>query len=177
MFARLVGVSSALQAKRAIWGYIFLLPWLLGLIIFWLGPILASFYLSFTKYDVISDPQFIGLDNYQRAFSQDDQFWPSLGRTFQYAVAVVPLGLIGSLFLAILLNRGMKGTNVFRTMFFLPHLTPLVALALLWAWLFHPTVGPINQVLSFVGLPGPGWFASPQWAMPALIVIALATPC
>jgi multiple sugar transport system permease protein len=162
-----------LQAKKSLWAYLFLLPWILGLIIFWLGPILASFYFSFTEYDVISTPRFIGLDNYQKAFRQDDLFWPSLARTFQYSLTVVPLGLVGSLFLAILLNRGMKGTNVFRTIFFIPHLTPLVALALLWTWLFHPTVGPINLALNTVGIPGPGWFASQQWAMWALIVISL----
>ncbi len=171
--ARLLGVSSAMQAKRAAWGYLFLLPWLLGLLVFWLGPILASFYLSLTSYDVLSDPRFIGLENYVTAFTKDDLFWPSLARTFQYSLIVVPLGLAGSLFLAILLNRGMKGTNIFRTLFFMPHLTPVVALALLWTWLFHPTVGPVNQVLGAVGLAGPGWLTSAQWALPALIIISL----
>ena len=173
MVARLLGVSSAMQARRAAWGYLFLLPWLLGLLVFWLGPILASFYLSLTSYDVLSDPRFIGLENYITAFTKDDLFWPSLARTFQYSLIVVPLGLAGSLFLAILLNRGMKGTIIFRTLFFMPHLTPVVALALLWTWLFHPTVGPVNQVLGAVGLSGPGWLTSAQWALPALIIISL----
>ncbi len=173
MVARLLGVSSAMQAKRAAWGYLFLLPWLLGLLVFWLGPILASFYLSLTAYDVLSAPRFIGFENYVTAFTKDDLFWPSLARTFQYSLIVVPLGLAGSLFLAILLNRGMKGTNIFRTLFFMPHLTPVVALALLWTWLFHPTVGPVNQVLGALGLSGPGWLTSAQWALPALIIISL----
>jgi multiple sugar transport system permease protein len=173
LFARLVGVSTTLQARRAVWAYLFLLPWLLGLVIFWLGPIVASFYLSLTSYDVLSPPRFIGLDNYRTAFTTDDLFWPSLWRTFQYSLIVVPLGLVGSLFLAVLLNRGMRGTNVFRTLFFLPHLTPVVALALLWSWLFHPTVGPINEALGVFGIPGPGWLASAAWALPALIIISL----
>jgi multiple sugar transport system permease protein len=85
----------------------------------------------------------------------------------------VPLGLIGSLLLAVLLNRGMRGTHLFRTVFFLPHLTPVVALALLWSWLFHPSVGPINAALGAVGIAGPGWVQSKEWALPALIIIAL----
>jgi len=173
LLARLVGASSPLQAKKAVWGYLFLLPWILGLLIFWIGPILTSFYLSFTEYDVISDPRWVGLANYQQAFFRDDQFWPSLGRTFTYSLVVVPLGLTGSLLLAVLLNRGMRGTNLFRTIFFLPHLTPVVALALLWGWLFHPSVGPVNAALGAIGIPGPGWVQSKEWALPALIIIAL----
>lgn len=171
--AFLVGASSPLQVGDALWGYVFLLPWLLGLVIFFLGPLLASVYLSFTKYDVLSPPHFIGLQNYRMAFFTDPLFWPSLLRTFEYSVAVVPLGLIGSLLLAILLNRGMKGTSVFRTLFFIPSLTPVVALALLWTWLFHPTVGPINAALQFIGIHGPGWLTSQRWALPALILITL----
>lgn len=170
---RLVGAESPLRIKKAIWGYIFLVPWLLGLFLFWIGPILASLYFSFTQYDVLSPPHWIGLANYSKAFFGDDLFWPSLGRTFKYSIVVVPVGLIGSLLLATLLNRGMKGTNIFRTLFFLPSLTPAVALALLWTWLFHPSVGPINVALGFVGIPGPGWLTSSVWALPALIIISL----
>ena len=171
--ARLAGAKTPLQARKALWGYILLLPWLLGLIIFILGPIIASLYLSFTDYEVISPPVWVGLANYQKAFFGDDLFWPSLWRTFEYSIAVVPIGLLGSLFLAILLNRGMKGTNIFRTLFFLPSLTPAVALALLWAWLFHPSVGPINLGLSYIGIQGPGWLTDKNWALPALIIISL----
>lgn len=171
--ARLAGAKTPLQARKALWGYVLLLPWLLGLIIFILGPIIASLYLSFTDYEVISPPVWVGLANYQKAFFGDDLFWPSLWLTFKYSIAVVPIGLLGSLFLAILLNRGMKGTNVFRTLFFLPSLTPAVALALLWAWLFHPSVGPINLGLSYIGIQGPGWLTDKNWALPALIIISL----
>ena len=173
IFGRLVGARSPVQANQAKWGYIFLLPWLLGLIIFWIGPILISAYFSVLEYDVLSPPIFIGIDNYTRAFSGDKQFWPSLGRTFYYSIVVVPLSVFGSLWLAMLLNQKLKGTNFFRTLFFLPHLIPAVALAVLWIWLFHPSVGPINLILSWVGIDGPGWLASKQWAVPALIVISL----
>ena len=172
-WGRLVGAKTLLEADEAIWGVIFLMPWLLGLLIFILGPILASAYFSFTEYEIISPPKFIGLDNYVKAFTDDSQFWPSLGRTFTYAIAMVPLSITGSLALAMLLNQGLKGTNIFRTLFFLPSLTPAVALAILWIWLFHPTVGPINTALGWFGIPGPGWLTSKDSALPALIVISL----
>jgi len=170
---RLMGARTRLEAKEARWGYIFLLPWLLGLIIFWIGPILASAYFSVLEYDVLSPPEFIGLDNYVRAFTGDKLFWPSLWRTFYFSLVSVPAAVFGSLLLAILLNQGLKGTNIFRTVFFLPHLTPAVALAVLWIWLFHPSVGPINLMLGWVGIDGPGWLRSREWALPAVIIISL----
>ena len=173
IFGKLAGAKSLLEADEAKWGYIFLVPWILGLIIFWVGPILASAYFSVLEYDVLSPPKFIGIENYVRAFTADKQFWPSLVRTFYYSIVVVPLSIVGSLLLAILLNQKLKATNFFRTLFFLPHLTPAVALAVLWIWLFHPTVGPINAMIESIGLNGPGWLTSKQWAMPALIIISL----
>ncbi len=173
LVARLVGAKSPLETKQALWGYVFLMPWLLGLTIFLVGPILISAYLSFTEYDVLSSPQFIGLSNYARAFTGDKQFWPSLGRTLYYSIVVVPVGLIGSLALAMLLNQGIKGTNIFRTLYFLPHLTPAVALAVLWVWIFHPSLGPVNTMLGWIGIDGPGWLTSKQWALPALIIITI----
>jgi len=173
LLTRIVGAKSPTQARRALWAYLFMLPWLIGLVVFWIGPIIASFYLSFTTYDVMSPPSFIGLANYHKAFFEDELFWPSLLRTFEYSLVVVPVGLAGSLFLAILLNRGLRGTNIFRTLFFLPSLTPAVALAILWTWLFQPQVGPINLALSTIGIKGPGWLASDVWALPSLIIITL----
>jgi multiple sugar transport system permease protein len=125
------------------------------------------------EYDVLSAPEFIGIDNYTRAFTADKLFWPSLWRTFYFSIVSVPIMVFGSLMLAMLLNQQLKGTNIFRTIFFLPHLTPAVALAVLWIWLFHPSVGPINLMLSWIGIDGPGWLASKQWALPALIIISL----
>jgi multiple sugar transport system permease protein len=174
---RLLGYESAGRAREALWGYLFLLPWLLGLVLFVAGPMLASLALSVTRYDIIRAPAFIGLANYARAFVGDELFWPSLGRTFTYAVLAVPLGLAGSLGLALLLNRGLRATPLFRTVYFLPHLTPAVAAAILWQWLLHPEVGPINYLLGGLGLPRPGWFASPQWALPSIILVNLWMYC
>lgn len=170
---RLFGYSSMAELRECLWGYLFAIPWLLGLLIFVIGPILVSMALSFTKYDVIRWPTFIGTANYKRAFFEDDLFWPSLARTFKYALAVVPLGIGGSLCLALLLNQGLFGTNLFRTFYFMPHLTPAVAMALLWTWLLHPTIGPVNYLLSLIGIKGPGWFASSEWALPSVIIVNL----
>jgi multiple sugar transport system permease protein len=173
LLARIVGAESDLAVHRAVWGYAFLSPWAVGLIIFFLGPIFASAYYGFTEYDVLSPPRFIGLANYAKAFSGDELFWPSLGRTFRYSIVVVPVGVVGSLILALLLNQKVKGTNLFRTFFFLPSLTPAVALALLWKWLFHPVLGPINLFLGLFGIQGPAWLSSKDWALPALVVVSL----
>jgi multiple sugar transport system permease protein len=164
---------SRIRAREVLWGYVFAIPWLVGLAIFVVGPMLASLVLSFTKYDVITPPQPIGLANYVEALSKDDLFWSSLQRTFEYAVIVVPVGLAGSLVLALVLNQGFSGTNLYRTLYFLPSLTPAVAAGILWQWLFDPSVGPINFVVGSLGLPKPGWLASPAWALPAVMLISL----
>lgn len=173
LLAKIVGARSQLALRRATWGYIFLSPWIVALIVFLLGPIFASAYFGFTEYDIIDSPTFVGLANYRKAFVEDRLFWPSLWRSLKYSLVVVPVGLIGSLILAMLLNRGVTATNLFRTLLFLPSLTPTVALALLWKWLFHPTLGPINTGLGWVGIQGPAWMVSKQWALPAIIIISL----
>lgn len=173
LLARMVGSRSPQGTRKALWGYIFISPWLLGLLFFIGGPIVASLYLSFTKYDILSAPQFVGFQNYQYAFSQDVLFWPSLGRTFYYAVVAVPLGLVGSLALAMLLNQRLKGTNFFRTCFFLPSLTPSVALSVLWLWLLQPKLGLVNSLLSNIGLGGYPWLTDSHTVIPSFILIAL----
>src|SRR5258708_38654697 len=100
LLARIVGVGTMMQARDAVWGYVFLLPWAIGLIVFWLCPILMSFVLSFTQYDVISAPLFIGLENYRAAFFGDKLFWPSILRTFEYSRILVPVRVVRALILA-----------------------------------------------------------------------------
>jgi multiple sugar transport system permease protein len=173
LLARIVGVQSMTQARDAVWGYVFLLPWIVGLLVFFLGPILGSFYLSFTEYDVISPARFIGIDNYTKAFFNDNLFWPSILRTFEYSAIVVPASLIGGLGLAIMLNRRLSGTNVFRAIFYIPTLTPAVALVLLWGWLLQPEIGPVNLMLKVIGIQGPIWLQSKDWALPSIIMINL----
>jgi multiple sugar transport system permease protein len=164
---------TSLKRQEAIAGFVYISPWLLGFMAFTAFPFLASFYLSFTDYTVISEPRFAGFANYVEALSGDDLFWGSLRRTFTYAVVGVPLGILGSLACALLLNQGLKANTLFRVLFFLPSLTPLVALALLWSWIFQPDFGVLNFLLAKVGIDGPGWLSSIEWALPSLIIMAL----
>ena len=166
---------KSLRAKEAIAGYIFLLPWLLGLVLFIFGPMMTSGFLSFTRYDVVNPPQFVGLKNFIEIFTKDRLFWPSMMLTFRYALIVVPLSLVGALSAAMLLNQALRGTTWFRTFFFLPHLTPIVAAAVLWGWIFNADVGPINHwIRTITGSDNaPGWFRDPDWAMTGLIIMAM----
>lgn len=170
-----VGGRTPQESRRALYGYLFIAPWLIGLIVFVAGPILASLYLGFTTYDMLSPPRWVGLANYQKALFQDPLFWPSIVRTFYFAIVYVPLGLIGSLLLAMLLNQGLRATNFYRTAFFLPSLTPSVALSVLWLWLLHPKLGPVNQVLGLVGLGNFPWLTDSTTVIPSIILISLAT--
>ncbi len=154
-------------------GYLWISPWVIGFIIFSLGPIIASAYLSLTQYKIGGTPVWIGLENYREAFFVDKQFWPSLGRTIYYSLAVVALGGTLSLLAAILLNQKIKGRPIYRALYYLPSLTPVVALAILWRWLLQPKVGLVNTLLAQVGVTGPGWLTDRDWAIPALILIAL----
>lgn len=173
LLARIVGGKTPYETNKAMWGYIFITPWLLGLAIFILGPIIATLFLSFTKYDILGAPEWVGFDNYRTAFFNDHLFWPSLGRTMYYALVMVPLSLTGSLLLALLLNQGLKGTSTFRTLFYLPYLTPAVAAAVIWVWLLHPSLGPMNALLDQLGIGGFAWLTSRATVIPSLILIGL----
>lgn len=166
---------SRLVVRQNILGYLWISPWLLGFLVFTFGPMLASLGFSFTNYRVINNARWIGLENYRYALFEDDLFWSSLAITFYYMIASVPLGLLGSLFLAILLNQRLRGETWYRTFFFLPSLTPLVAAAILWIWILHPEVGLLNYLLSLVGIDGPPWLGSSTWAMPSIVLITLWT--
>ena len=162
-----------LARREALEGYVCLAPWALGFVLWIAGPMLASFALAFTEYDVISSPKLVGLANFERAFFKDELFWSSLGRTFYYAALTVPLGVAGSLAAALLLNQRLRGTRFYRAAFFLPHLVPTVASALLWVWVLQPDFGLVNYLLDLVGIKGPPWFGSKEWAIPSIALIAL----
>jgi multiple sugar transport system permease protein len=172
LLARIVGTKTKFQTQRALWGYVFALPWVIGLFVFWVGPILASFYFSFTSYEVVGAPKWLGLENYIRAFTKDSLFWPSMGRTFTFALFYVPVAIIGALFLASLLNQKLKGTNWYRTVFFIPHLVPAVALAVVWTFLLAPKLGPVNMILRDIGIENPPeWLTSRDTALWSVIMI------
>lgn len=160
--------------RENLWGYLFLAPWLIGFWGLFIGPGLASLYLSLTDYDIIGSAEFIGLSNYIEMFTKDSLFWPSLGRTFYFAAVSVPLGVLGSMTLAILLNQNLRGMAIFRTLFFVPTLVPIVAVAVMWKWLLDTNFGIVNQSLMDVGLSNPpGWLTDSKWAIPSLIGMRL----
>ena len=164
-----------MRRREAIEGYAYLTPWIAGFVLFVGGPIVASAVLSFTKYNVLRPPHFIGLDNYVFAFTKDDLFLPAIVRTFYYAILIVPPGIALSLLVATLLNQKLIATAFWRTMFFLPTLTPVVAAAILWRWMLNPDMGLINYLLGLVGIKGPGWLSSIEWAIPSLALVGLWT--
>jgi multiple sugar transport system permease protein len=165
----------SLRAREELEGWVFALPWILGFLLFTLGPMLASLLLSMTKYNIAQPPEWVGLDNFKKALlGEDSLFWPSIERTVRYALVMVPIGISLSFFTAILLNQRLRATVLFRTFFFLPSLTPVVASAILWSWLYQPDFGAINWLLWLIGIPqGPKWLGSPDLALPSLMIVGL----
>ncbi|MCL5942333.1 MAG: sugar ABC transporter permease [Actinobacteria bacterium] len=165
--------AGGLRRREAIMGFLFISPWIVGFLVFALGPMVYSLYLSLTQYAIVRDPVFIGVGNYVTAFTKDRLFWLALEKTAYYATVAVTLGVTGSLLLALLLDQGLRGTYLLRTFFFMPSLTPVVASVLIWGWILHPQLGALNYLLRQVGIKGPGWLASAEWAMPALLIMAI----
>jgi multiple sugar transport system permease protein len=162
----------SLAQREALWAYTFISPWLIGFLVFTVGPMLASLYFSFTDYDIVSSPKWIGLTNYFNLM-HDELFWHSLSITFKFALVALPLNLIISYLIAVLLNQKIYGMNIWRTIYFLPSVIAGVAVALLWARIFDPKFGILNPFLEKLGIQGPGWLADPQWALPALVIMSL----
>ncbi len=153
-------------------GYAFIGLALFGMLAFRLGPMLQSLYYSFTRYDVLTPPRWVALENYARILGGDEVFWKSLVNTAYYVGVSVPLRLVIALFLAILLNQKVKGMSVFRALFYLPTVTAMIAVATLWQWAFEPAFGIINAALKVFGIKGPAWLGDPAWAMPSIIIVA-----
>jgi multiple sugar transport system permease protein len=164
--------GRTLQQQRARMFYILILPWLTGFVLFVLGPMLFSLWLSFHRWNLLNLPVAIGFDNYVH-MAHDALFWQSLKVTTVYAFVSVPLGLAFALLLAILLNQRVRGLAIFRTIFYLPSVASGVAVAVLFLWIFNPQFGLINNLLSYLGIPGPAWLASADWALPTLIIMSL----
>lgn len=159
--------------RKNLVGYLFAAPWLIGLPLFILGPIIATFYLSFTSYDMINPPRWIGLINYRILFTLDPGFWKALGNTFYYMFGSVFLKVFIGLIFAVLLSRAMRGMRIFRTIYFLPVVLPAVPVMFLWMMMFNPRSGLINQFLGLFGIDGPLWLNSPVWSKPSLILMSL----
>jgi multiple sugar transport system permease protein len=153
--------------------YAYLLPTICGLVLFSAGAMLASFLMSFTKFEIVTPPVFVGLQNYAD-LAGAPLFWKVLGNTVYYTVGYVPLNLCASLALAVLVNNKLRGVTLFRGFYFTPVVTSGVAVAMVWAWLYNPQFGLINYLLrATLGLQGPAWLSSTEWAMPALIILGV----
>ncbi|MBG9984925.1 sugar ABC transporter permease [Aerococcaceae bacterium DSM 111022] len=164
---------SSMKRKEAIQGYLFILPWLIGFFVFTLGPLIFSFIASFTNYDITSQMDFIGFENYERMFTRDPLFWKSLGNTLYYVVISVPATLLGAIVIALLMNQKIPGIRFFRTIYYLPSVLSGVGVYFLWMQLLSPQSGLINIVLSCFGIEGPVWLFDPNWTKPALIFMNL----
>jgi multiple sugar transport system permease protein len=160
------------QLRRDLIGYAFIAPWLLGFLVFTLGPFLASVFLSFTRFDIVSAPEWIGLGNYSTLLG-DAVFWQSLGLTFRYALVAVPLGIVAGVGLALLLNASIRGVSVFRAVFFVPSIVPMVATTVVFIWLLNPQIGLVNRLLAALGIIGPAWLKDPTWTFWSLILMSL----
>lgn len=154
-------------------GLLFISPWLVGLLVFTLYPIVSSFYYSFTTYDIVSSAQFVGLANYNDLMAHDPLFWITVRNTLFLVCVFIPSSLL--LALALLLNAKISGMAFYRTVFFLPSIVPDVVVAVLWAWMLNTQFGLANASLRRFGLPTIGWMTDPHWTKPSLILIALWT--
>ena len=154
--------------KRA-WPYLFILPWIIGFLVFTLGPLVLSFVMSFFDWSITGTPEFRGLGNYIEMFTTDDQVLKSLSISLKYAAIFVPLNMIIALVLAMLISQPVKGAKFFRTIFYIPAVISGVAVSIIFGWLLNGNYGVINYLLSLLGIDGPQWLVDPKWAIIAVI--------
>lgn len=166
------GGLTPLARQEALWGYLFISPTLIGLLIFVLVPLAGSFLLTFTNWDGLSPIAWNGLKNYSYLIQKDDQFLKVMSNTAYYAFGSVFLTMIPSLFFAMLINQKLRGKLLFRAIYFLPYITMMVAAAQLWRWLYDMEIGLINYLLGFVGVPKIAWLGNPRLAMFSLILMS-----
>jgi multiple sugar transport system permease protein len=150
--------------------YLFILPWIIGFLVFTLGPLAFSLVMSFFDWPITSAPTFIGMYNYKNMFAHDPQFYKSLGITFKFAAIFVPLNLVIALILALLITQPVKGMKLFRTIFYLPAVVSGVAISIIWGWIFNSQYGILNYALSFIGVDGPKWLIDPKWAILTIVI-------
>ena len=162
------------ETKNQAMSYMFIAPAVLLFVIFVVGPLIASFYWSFTEFNGIQPAKWIGLDNYKNIFLHDPRFWKSVRNTIFYTVGVIPPGIALSLLLAIAVNQKIRFKNFFRTIFFIPMVTSVIALSVIWKWLFAgEKYGLINHLLISLGFKPIDWLMSPVWTLPAIMIMSI----
>ncbi|HNP70408.1 MAG TPA: sugar ABC transporter permease, partial [Kouleothrix sp.] len=163
---------SRAARREALHGWLFALPWLLGFALFTAGPMLFSLYTSFTRYNMIAAPRWLGLRNYQQILTADDRFYIALKNTFWMVGVKVPIVVVVSIAIALLLNMNLPGAKAFRAILYLPSLLAGAAAVFLWRWILAPQ-GLLNRGLALLSIPGPAWFIDPSWTKPGLVVMGL----
>jgi multiple sugar transport system permease protein len=169
----LPGRMSRRRLRRNVEGWIFIAPVMFGVLAFYFVPILVSLYTSFTNWDGLTPHAFIGLDNYERLLTRDQFFRRTLANTLYYVLGHIPLTILAALGLAMLCNRKMPGVTWYRTAYFTPVVTNVVAIGLVWSYFYAPNVGVLNWFLSVFGVRGPSWLTDVTWAMPAVILVSV----
>ena len=169
----------SLKRREALTGWVFVSPALIGFAIFTFGAIIRSFYYSLTDYSLLSQPNFVGLANYIRAFTKDQYFYQYFGNTFYFVITLVPIVLVCLLLLAILINKKAGHlTKAYRVALFLPSITSTVAVSMVWLWIFNPDMGLLNNFLTVLGFNNPPmWLASTEWSKPALVIMRVWQMC
>ena len=152
--------------------FLFISPWLIGFVVFTIVPMLASLFISFTDWNILTPPVWSGTKNFQTIFS-DPLFYKSIQVTLTYTLFSVPLNIILSIFVAMLLNNALPGMRLFRTIFYLPAIVSGVVISVIWLWIYNPDYGLINGFLAMFGIEGPGWVYDENWALPSLIIMSL----
>ena len=166
-------MSKRRLTRESLMGLLFVGPWLIGFVMLTIGPILYSAFMSLTDFNILSSPVFTGLDNYRRLFTRDPLFYRALGNTCTYVFVAVPMQIVLALGFAVMLDQPVVGKSAFRTFFFLPSILPEVATAIVWAFIFNPTYGLMNSMLALIGVQGPQWLNSSDWAMTCVIIMSL----
>lgn len=164
---------SAMARREAITGLLWVQAWFIGFVLFTLGPIVAAAYLSFTEWNGVGSPKWVGLGNYSELFTDDPLFWQSLKVTGVFAVLYLPLSLLIGFGMALLMNQKLRGVTVFRTIYYLPSVLSGVAVAVLWGFVFHRDYGVLNYFLSWFGIDPVPWLQDPHWVIPALVIMQL----
>ena len=161
------------RQRETFYGWLFALPAIIGFVVFDIGPMVASILISFTEWNGVTPPKWVGLSNYEEIMFRDDLFMLSLRITTIFAFVSIPLNLVTGFLLALLLNQKIRGQALMRTLYYLPSIVPLVAVAALWRWIFLKRFGLLDIGLAMMGVQAPDWLGDPQWVLPAFIVMGL----
>ncbi|MDD4111736.1 MAG: sugar ABC transporter permease [Herbinix sp.] len=153
-------------------GFLFILPWLIGLVLFTLAPMIAAVYISLTDWTIVGEANFIGFDNYTHLF-QSEEFYKSLWVTVRYALLAIPLIIATSLAISVMLDKGHKGVGIFRVVYYMPAIVSGVAVAIVFKWILDPNFGLINSILTFFNIKGPDWLYDPDWVLPSYLIMAV----